>query len=127
MRASLKLFEHLISLLQSRRFPEEPGPDINQRVRAEHERVGKMLCHHARLPVGIDLSHFARRQLIGMRFGSLARHDAEFHAELAQQFGAAGRGGRQNERRQMHRPNLRSNAPRLQGGPASRILAACKL
>lgn len=81
---------------------EKCRPEIDERVGAEHQCIGKFFGNGARLAVGVELGDFAGGELIVVNFGGVAGHDREVHPELAQQFRAARRSGSQDERRQIH-------------------------
>ena len=62
---------------------------IHERVRSQHEGIGKSFRHGARLAIGVDLSHLPRGQLVVMDFARGTRHDLKHRRQLPQQFRAA--------------------------------------
>ena len=79
------------------RFAHDFAVEKHQRVRAEHERVGKFLGDDARLAMGVELADFERRQLFVQNFRGVAGDDLKFQLQLPQQFRAARRRGSENQ------------------------------
>ena len=106
MRPALKFRQHLFRLVKIARLAENFALQKNQRVRAEHERVGNFFGDGARLAMRVKLAKFQRRQLFVENFRRVAGNDLKFQLQLPQQFRAARRSGSQDERRQFHTANL---------------------
>ena len=106
MCAPLKKRQHPFRIGEVRRFAHNLAAEKNQRVRAEHKRVGKSSGDGARLEMGVEPADFLRRQMPVLHLRNIAGNDSKFHFQLPQQFRAARRRGSQNELRQFHDASL---------------------
>lgn len=98
MNATLQFTQHPRGILAVRRFAEQFGIaiQIDERIRAEHEAVGKFFGDNAGFAIGVDLGHLPSRELFVVDFRRIARDDLEVGDELVQQFLSAGGSGGQN-------------------------------
>src|SRR6266516_1474210 len=102
MRSALQLGDHPFGLVKIRWLAEQPCPGIDQRVGAEHQRVGNLFGNGAGFAIGVELGEFARGQLLETHLRSVAGHDAEPQSQFAQEFGAARRSRSEDEPWQVH-------------------------
>ncbi len=77
MRPALQPRQHPSRFGEIARLAENFAFQKDQRVRAEHERVGDFLGHGARLAVGVKLAKFQRRQMFVENLRRVAGHDFE--------------------------------------------------
>src|SRR5439155_18972285 len=102
MRASLQLGDHPFGLVEIRRLAEQTRAEIDQRVGAEHQRVGNLFGNGAGFAIGVELGEFARGQLLVTHLRSVAGHDAKPQSQFAQEFGATRRSRSEDEPWQVH-------------------------
>ena len=88
MRASLKQRQHPLRVGEVRRLAQNFAAEENQRVRAEHKRVGKFPGDGARLEMGVEPADFLWRQMSVRHLRRIAGNDSEIHFQLPQQFRA---------------------------------------
>ena len=89
VRAPLKARQHPLRVGEVRRLAQNFAAEENQRVRAEHKRVGKFPGDGARLEMGVEPADFQRRQMPVRHLRSIAGDDSKIHFQLPQQFRAA--------------------------------------
>ena len=70
MRAALQLRQHPLRLGQIARLAKNFAIQKNQRVRAQHERIGNFFGDGARLAMGVELAKFQRRQVVRQKLPS---------------------------------------------------------
>ena len=79
---------HRQSLLQVRRLAQRLPIDVNQRVRADHQRTGLKKADHKRLPAGIFHRELLRCQRGIMRLLDLRHEDLKIESSATQQLNA---------------------------------------
>jgi hypothetical protein len=83
MRPALQPRQHPPRVGQVSRLAHDFAFEKNQRVRAEHERVGNFLGHGARLAMGVELAKLLRRQLFVNDFRRVAGRRFEIPVAIA--------------------------------------------
>jgi hypothetical protein len=84
MRTPLKPLQHPLRLSQISRLAQGFIFKKDQRVRAQHERIGNFFGDGARLAMRVELANFQRRQMFMRHFHGIARQDFKFHLQLLQ-------------------------------------------
>ncbi len=83
MMPALQAREHPPRLGLIARFAEDFIVEKNQRVRAQHQRVGMFFGHGERLAMGIELADLQRREMFVRHFRDLAGHDLKINLSAA--------------------------------------------
>jgi hypothetical protein len=89
MRAALQLRQHRGRGATVDGLAEKARAQAHHRVGSEHERIGLLLGHDARLAVGVDLGRLVRGEVFRLNFRRMTGLDCELDAEFSQKIRAA--------------------------------------
>lgn len=89
MRLSLQARQHPFGFGEVCRLAEDFTAEKDQRVRAQHERVGDFPGHGAGLAMGVKLAKLKRRQLFVNNLRCVTGDDLKLRLQLPQQFRSA--------------------------------------